>query len=349
MRQALTAKGQLDAWMRSSEAALANMGVEDIMVDENSLHIEGKHPEHGPIGIDYMIPEMGKTRMVIQVDDPKMITAFKRAVTPVFKNVIKELEKLEEEQMQQAEAKINADQPGESESEPQAQEPEAQEDESPETDKIDYKPEPSEEAGPEEAAESAQSAAETVEEGPAIAEAADKPVKKKKKGPMIALIVIAIVVVAAAASYFLYFRDHGLPFTKNSNSTTSSSSKSSNKDSSSNSSSTSSSSSNTNSQSTADNNNNGTTAAANSNTTANAGTITKAQYDQINNGMTYDQVKQIIGSDGSKLSESTYKDAQGNTVNVQIFYWQGNGSSDSNANITFQGNTVASKSSYGLK
>ena len=86
MRQALTAKGQLDAWMRSSEAALANMGVEDIMVDENSLHIEGKHPEHGPIGIDYMIPEMGKTRMVIQVDDPKMITAFKRAVTPVFKN-----------------------------------------------------------------------------------------------------------------------------------------------------------------------------------------------------------------------------------------------------------------------
>lgn len=344
MRQALTAKGQLDAWMRSSEAALANMGVEDIMVDENSLHIEGKHPEHGPIGIDYMIPEMGKTRMVIQVDDPKMITAFKRAVTPVFKNVIKELEKLEEEQMQQAEAKINADQPDESDN--QVQEPESQEAESQETDKIDYKPELSEEAGTEKAAEAAQPATETGEEGAGIAEAADKPVKKKKKGPMIALIVIAIVVVAAAASYFLYFRDHGLPFTKNSSSTTSSSSKSSNKSSSSNSSSSTSS----NSQASTDNsnstNNNSSTTSTNTTT---AGTITKAQYDQITNGMTYDQVKQIIGSDGSKLSESTYKDAQGNTVNVQIFYWQGNGSSDSNANITFQGNTVASKSSYGLK
>ena len=348
MRQALTAKGQLDAWMRSSEAALANMGVEDIMVDENSLHIEGKHPEHGPIGIDYMIPEMGKTRMVIQVDDPKMIKAFKRAVTPVFKNVIKELEKLEEEQMQQAEAKINADQPGESESEPQAQEPEAQEDESPETDKIDYKPEQAEQAGPEEAAESAQSAAETVEEGPSIAEAADKPVKKKKKGPLIAVIVIAIAVIAAAASYFLYFRDHGLPFTKSA-STSSSSTKSSNKSSASDSSSASAS----DNQASTDNNNNGTNASANAdsntNTAAAAGTISKSQYDQINNGMTYDQVKQIIGSDGSKLSESTYKDAQGNTINVQIYYWKGNGSSDSNANITFQGNTVASKSSYGLK
>lgn len=337
MRQALTAKGQLDAWMRSSEAALANMGVEDIMVDESSLHIEGKHPEHGPIGIDYMIPEMGKTRMVIQVDDPKMITAFKRAVTPVFKNVIKELEKLEEEQMQQAEAKVNADQPNELDN--QNQEQEAHEADMPEEDQSIDAPEPSETADVVDEAADYQSAA---------VEAADKPEKKKKKGPLIAVIVIAIVVIAAAASYFLYFRDHGLPFTK-STSTSSSSTKSSNKSSASDSSSASTS----DNQASTDNNNNGTNASANAdtntNTTAAAGTISKSQYDQINNGMTYDQVKQIIGSDGSKLSESTYKDAQGNTINVQIYYWKGNGSSDSNANITFQGNTVASKSSYGLK
>ena len=340
MRQALTAKGQLDAWMRSSEAALANMGVEDIMVDESSLHIEGKHPEHGPIGIDDMIPEMGKTRMVIQVDDPKMITAFKRAVTPVFKNVMKELEKLEEEQMQQAEAKINADQPDESAD--HSQEQEAPEAEMPGEEQSIGKPEPSETAEVPDEAEQ-----EAIDDQPAAVEPADKPVKKKKKGPLIAVIVIAIVVIAAAASYFLYFRDHGLPFTKSA-STTSSSSKSSNKSSTSGSSSSSSS----DSQSTTTNNNNGTNASADANTntnTAAAGTISKAQYDQINNGMTYDQVKQIIGSDGSKLSESTYKDAQGNTINVQIYYWKGNGSSDSNANITFQGNTVASKSSYGLK
>ena len=341
MRQALTAKGQLDAWMRSSEAALANMGVEDIMVDESSLHIEGKHPEHGPIGIDYMIPEMGKTRMVIQVEDPKMITAFKRAVTPVFKNVMKELEKLEEEQMQQAEAKINADQPDESVA--QNQEEEAPEAEIPEEEQSIGKSEPSETA---EVADKAEQ--EAIDDQPAAVEPADKPAKKKKKGPLIAVIVIAIAVIAAAASYFLYFRDHGLPFTKSA-STSSSSTKSSNKSSASDSSSASAS----DNQASTDNNNNGTNASANAdsntNTAAAAGTISKSQYDQINNGMTYDQVKQIIGSDGSKLSESTYKDAQGNTINVQIYYWKGNGSSDSNANITFQGNTVASKSSYGLK
>ncbi|MGN0194165.1 MAG: hypothetical protein ACI39G_03525 [Pseudoramibacter sp.] len=330
MRQALTAKGQLDAWMRSSEAALTNMGVEDIMVDENSLHIEGKHPEHGPIGIDYMIPEQGKTRMVIQVDDPQMITAFKRAVTPVFKNVIKELQKLEAEQAESQAPETEAEEaPAE---EATAAEPEAAE--------AETVPEAEPEGLRYEAPEKETEAAET---------AAAPPKKAKKgKGGLIALIIILIVVAAAAASYFLYFRNHGgIPFlSKSTTSSSTQSSNSSSKKSTSGSSSSAGTASSTDS-STASNTNN--TANTTQDATAQAGTITQAQYNQINNGMTYDQVKQLIGSDGTKLSESTYKDAQGNTINVQIYYWKGNGSSDSNANITFQGGAVASKSSYGLK
>jgi hypothetical protein len=330
MRQALTAKGQLDAWMRSSEAALTNMGVEDIMVDENSLHIEGKHPEHGPIGIDYMIPEEGKTRMVIQVDDPQMITAFKRAVTPVFKNVIRELQKLEAEQAESQAPETDG---------AEAQAPEAAE---AEPEASDEAPAPETEQAP--AEEKRYEAPEQPQAEETQTAAAPPKKAKKGKGGLIALIIILIVVAAAAASYFLYFRNHGgIPFLSKSSTTSSStqSSNSSSKKSTSGSSSSTGTTANTNN--TASNTNTATDA------TAQAGTISQAQYDQITNGMTYDQVKQLVGSDGTKLSESTYKDAQGNTINVQIYYWKGNGSSDSNANITFQGGAVASKSSYGLK
>jgi chemotaxis protein histidine kinase CheA len=332
MRQALTAKGQLDAWMRSSEAALTNMGVEDIMVDENSLHIEGKHPEHGPIGIDYMIPEAGKTRMVIQVDDPQMITAFKRAVTPVFKNVIKELKKLEAEQAE-------TEAPETAEEQAPAEETPAAETEAPEAEGSEAEAE----AAP--AEQKVYEAPEKPQTEETQTEMAPPKKAKKGKGGLIALIIILIVVAAGAASYFLYFRNHGgIPFLSKSSTTSSSQSSNSSSKKSSSGSSTASTDNNTASTDT-----NTANTANSTDATAQAGTITQAQYNQINNGMTYDQVKQLIGSDGTKLSESTYKDAQGNTINVQIYYWKGNGSSDSNANITFQGGAVASKSSYGLK
>lgn len=75
------------------------------------------------------------------------------------------------------------------------------------------------------------------------------------------------------------------------------------------------------------------------------GKITKAKFDQIQNGMSYDQVKQIIGSEGELLSEAGTKGDQYYTV---VYDWK---SSDgiSNATFEFQGDKLQVKSQVGLK
>lgn len=80
----------------------------------------------------------------------------------------------------------------------------------------------------------------------------------------------------------------------------------------------------------------------------NSDKITLAEYNQIENGMTYDEVKGIIGSDGEVSAESGDKGAELYTI---IYTWQGSGSTGANASLTFQGNPakIVGKAQAGLK
>jgi hypothetical protein len=74
--------------------------------------------------------------------------------------------------------------------------------------------------------------------------------------------------------------------------------------------------------------------------------MTKAEFDQIQNGMSYQQVVDIVGSDGELLSEVG---SPGSQFYTQMFKWDGSGSLGSNANVMFQGGVVQSKAQFGLK
>ncbi|PEN88562.1 hypothetical protein CN553_23450 [Bacillus cereus] len=60
--------------------------------------------------------------------------------------------------------------------------------------------------------------------------------------------------------------------------------------------------------------------------------------------MTYEEVVQIIGSEGEVTSESTVAD-----YITKLYTWKGEGSLGANANITFQNNKVQAKTQFGLK
>lgn len=75
-------------------------------------------------------------------------------------------------------------------------------------------------------------------------------------------------------------------------------------------------------------------------------TITKAEFEQIKSGMTYEEVSAIIGGPGEVLSESGNKGDQYHTV---IYSYKGEGEIGANANFTFQGNQLQNKAQMGLK
>ncbi|AFQ20054.1 DUF3862 domain-containing protein [Bacillus thuringiensis] len=75
-------------------------------------------------------------------------------------------------------------------------------------------------------------------------------------------------------------------------------------------------------------------------------TISKDEFDRIENGMTYDQVKEIIGSDGEVMSEGGDKGTEYYTV---MYMWKGEGSPGANANFMFQGGKLNNKAQFGLK
>jgi hypothetical protein len=74
--------------------------------------------------------------------------------------------------------------------------------------------------------------------------------------------------------------------------------------------------------------------------------ITKADFDKMQTGMTYEQVVQTIGVEGELLSESGDKGTPYYTV---MYEWQGDGNLGANANAMFQGGKMMSKSQFGLK
>lgn len=77
----------------------------------------------------------------------------------------------------------------------------------------------------------------------------------------------------------------------------------------------------------------------------NPNAITKGKYDKIKTGMSYEQVKEIIGTDGKVLSESGEK---GEKYYMVIYEWEGN-KIGSSANMTFLENKLETKLQYGLE
>jgi len=74
--------------------------------------------------------------------------------------------------------------------------------------------------------------------------------------------------------------------------------------------------------------------------------VSKAEFDQIKSGMTYEQVKEIIGGEGEVVSESGNPGDQFYTV---MYQYQGEGELGANASFMFQGGKLINKAQFGLK
>jgi hypothetical protein len=73
--------------------------------------------------------------------------------------------------------------------------------------------------------------------------------------------------------------------------------------------------------------------------------MSKAEFDQIQNGMTYEEVTAIIGGPGEVVSEVGDKGSDFYTV---MYKYDGEGSLGANANLMFQGGKLNAKSQFGL-
>lgn len=74
------------------------------------------------------------------------------------------------------------------------------------------------------------------------------------------------------------------------------------------------------------------------------GVLTEEKFDQIKDGMTYEEVVAIVGAEGTVMSESGDKGTDFHTV---IYEFETDGFMSS-ANMTFQGNKLLNKSQFGL-
>lgn len=68
------------------------------------------------------------------------------------------------------------------------------------------------------------------------------------------------------------------------------------------------------------------------------------KFNKIETGMTYEEVVEIIGEEGTVLSESEIAN-----IKTIIYSWYGEGSIGANANVTFQNGKAISKAQFGLK
>lgn len=79
---------------------------------------------------------------------------------------------------------------------------------------------------------------------------------------------------------------------------------------------------------------------------ANGSKISLSEYDKIEDNMTYAQIKGIIGGDGALQREQGRK---GSNLYVQVYRWNGTGSSDSYADFTFDNGKLSMKIQFGLQ
>lgn len=72
--------------------------------------------------------------------------------------------------------------------------------------------------------------------------------------------------------------------------------------------------------------------------------ITLEEFYKIKDGMTYEEVKSIVGSSGEKTAESGDK-----KFKIVMVTWYGNGIAGSNANVTFTNGKVSGMAQVGLE
>lgn len=75
--------------------------------------------------------------------------------------------------------------------------------------------------------------------------------------------------------------------------------------------------------------------------------ISLEEFNKIETGMTYEEVCEIIGGEGTLGSAVDI--GVGEEYKTEIYQWTGDGSIGANANVTFQGGKVMSKAQIGLK
>ena len=75
--------------------------------------------------------------------------------------------------------------------------------------------------------------------------------------------------------------------------------------------------------------------------------ISLEEFNKIKTGMTYDEVCDIVGGEGT-LGSSVDVGA-GAEYKTEIYQWTGDGSIGANANVTFQGGKVVSKAQIWLR
>lgn len=74
--------------------------------------------------------------------------------------------------------------------------------------------------------------------------------------------------------------------------------------------------------------------------------VTKDEFNQITNGMPYDQVIKIIGGEGEKVAETG---KLGDKYYIVTYQYNGKGDSGANANFTFENGKVICKAQAKLK
>lgn len=333
MKQALTASGSLSIWFDSAKEALNKMGI-SYRVNEQEPSIIGQHGEMGSIQIDFKIPVEGKTRMEITVQNPELINGFKRAVAPEYKALSAMAVKQKETESVAAPdlpPHQEEEQPtGPVESEDTETEVLGATDETPQpvenreevTEVLDQSEEEQTDIIPEE--ETAPIIIEKTSKERrckacgAILDDQDKVCpecgKKQGNGGLIAIIAVGAVIIVGAIGFMLYtFVFSGQRSNTSTNTPTT------------------------------------TTPSTTVTQPTTTSLVTNAQFEQVQNGMTYADVVGIFGRDGTLLSESTFKDEGGNDVQLKIYYWEGQGEAGANASVSFQGDIVVTKSSYGLQ
>ncbi|HZK56582.1 MAG TPA: DUF3862 domain-containing protein [Desulfosporosinus sp.] len=83
-----------------------------------------------------------------------------------------------------------------------------------------------------------------------------------------------------------------------------------------------------------------------SSSNVNKPTMTKAEFDQIKDGMSYAEVTAIVGGPGEMQSESGKVGDPAHTVS---YAYKGEGDLGANANVMFQGEKLNMKAQMGLK
>lgn len=81
-------------------------------------------------------------------------------------------------------------------------------------------------------------------------------------------------------------------------------------------------------------------------TSSNSAKITLDKFNQLESGMTYEQVKAIIGGDGELAGESGKK---GDAIHIVSYKYKGSGITGANASLMFQDEKLVNKAQAGLK